>query len=148
MHRLGPFWRLLMASLLFSAGCTPRSDLAEVRSIFVREPQGAFSDEMRFCGEAAHDAAVRRLRSLGYRAATDEADADAILEGRWEVSAPAAEASRQRVTLRLRLCSRGGEDIITTPVIEAAPVAFLSKERVGELVGERLAAFGPAPLRR
>ena len=137
-----------MALMLFSAGCVPRSDLGEIRSIFVREPEGAVSAELRFCGEAAHDAAVRRLRSLGYLATTEEADADAILEGSWEVSATAAEPSRPRVTLRLRLRSRGGAEIITTPVIEAAPVAFLSKEQVAERVGEKLAAVGPAPLRR
>ena len=137
-----------MALTLFVAGCVPRSDLAEVRSIFVREPQGAVSETMRLCGEAAHDSAVRRLRSLGYRAATEEGEADAVLEGSWEVAAGADEPSRQRVTLRLRLRTRGGEELLVTPVIAAVPVAFLSKDRIGELVGERLTAVGPAPLRR
>jgi hypothetical protein len=97
---------------------------------------------MRLCGEVAHDAAVRRLEALGYRAAKDEDEADAILEGIWGLSPAAADASRQQVTLRLVLRQKSGRTLFATDVIKNVPLGFLSKDRIGEQVGERLSDLG------
>ena len=145
MHRLGPSWfRLLLAMSLLSTGCSTVPAPATsggVRSIFVQEPIGAVTAEMRLCGEVAHDAAVRHLEALGYRAAKDEAEADAFLEGAWELSPAASDASRQRVTLRLVLREQSGRILFTVDVIKSVPIGFLSKDRIGELVGKELSAL-------
>jgi hypothetical protein len=144
MHRSGPSWFLLLVAIsLFHAGCgtAPAPEASFVRSIFVQEPIGAVTAEMRLCGEVAHDAAVRRLEALGYRAAKDEAEADAILEGTWGLSPATADASRQQVTLRLVLREQSGRTLFAVEVIKGVPLGFLSKDRVGEQVGEELSAL-------
>jgi hypothetical protein len=122
-------------------GATP----AEVRSIYVREPVGATSDEQRRCGEVAHDAAVRRLEAMGYRAASEEALADAILEGRWEIAADGRPSPRQVISLSLLLRSREGGVLFTTVVVPGTPVNFLSPDRVREDVGAKLTVLGRPP---
>lgn len=130
------------------AGCVPLSDqsvsLNEVRSIYVREATGATSDELRRCGEVAHDAAVRRLEALGYRAAPEEASADAILEGHWEIAADGRASPRQVVGLGLVLRAREGRVLFTTVVVPGTPINFLSQDRVREDVGAKLTALGRA----
>lgn len=153
MHRTGPSWRrLLPALMLLLAGCVPLSDHGvaptEVRSIYVRDPAGATSDELRRCGEVAHDTAVRRLEALGYRAAPEEASADAILEGRWEIAADGRASPRQVVGLGLVLRAREGRVLFTTVVVPGTPINFLSQDRVREDVGEKLTALGRAPYAR
>lgn len=137
---------------LLLAGCVPLSDQgaapAEVRRIFVREPAGATSAELRRCGEVAHDAAVRRLEAMGYHAALEEASADAILEGRWETAGYGAASTRQVVGLGLVLRAREGRVLFTTQVVPGTPVNFLSQDRVREDIGAKLTALGRAPYAR
>ncbi len=141
-----------MALMVSLAGCAkiPLKDKhpQEIRRIFVREPAGSLTDELKLCGEAAHDSAVRRLRSLGYQDATEEAGADATLGGGWisETNLPAD--SRPRVTLRLVLKSRTGEVLFTTHVAQGTLLSFLSKDRVAEETGRKLSELGKAPLVR
>ena len=78
---------------------------------------------------------------MGYRAAKDQAEADAILEGTWELSPAASDASRERVTLRLVLREKSGRILFTVEVIKSVPIGFLSKDRIGELVGKELSAL-------
>ena len=138
--------------MLLLAGCVPMSEQgvppAEVRSIYVREVTGATSDELRRCGEVAHDAAVRRLESMGYRAAPEEAEADATLEGPWEVAADGPASPRQVVGLSLVLRARAGAVLFSTQVIPGTPVNFLSQDRVREDVGSKLTALGRPPYGR
>lgn len=153
MHRTGPSWRrLLPALMLILAGCVPLSDqsvpLNEVRSIYVRDPAGATSDELRRCGEVAHDAAVRRLEALGYRAAPEEASADAILEGHWEAASEGRTSSRQVVGLSLVLRAREGRILFMTQAVPDTPINFLSQDRVREDVVAKLAVLGRAPYAR
>lgn len=153
MHRTGPSWhRLLLALTLLSVGCVPVSDQGGspvlVRSIYVREPAGPTSDELRRCGEVAHDAAVRRLEAMGYRAAAEEAAADATLEGRWEIAADGPASPRQVVGLSLVLRARAGGVLFSTQVVPGTPVNFLSQDRVREDVGSKLTALGRSPYGR
>ncbi len=153
MHRTGQSWPALLTVLMvLLAGCAavpgPGRPSAGVGSIFVREPAGAVTDELRLCGEVAHDAAVRRLRSLGYQAATEPAEADATLEGVWITEPEPAEGARRRVSLRLTLKSRRGDVIYSTPVVAGTLLSFLSKDRVAEEVGRKLSELGTAPFVR
>ena len=153
MHRTGPSWRLLWQALtLLLAGCLSMSDNGvaptEVRSIYVREATGATSDELRRCGEVAHDAAVRRLEAMGYRAAPEEAEADATLEGRWEIMVDQRASPRQVVGLSLVLRARQGDVLFTTRVVPGTPVNFLSTDRVREEVGAKLTRLGRPPYGR
>ncbi len=153
MHRAGrprtAFFIALMASL---AGCvmapvqdkTPR----EIRTIFVREPTGSFSEELKRCGEAAHDSAVRRLRSLGYLDAVEETGADATLEGAWVADSSRPADGRPRVTLRLVLRSRQGEVLFATEVAQGTLLSFLGKDRVAEETATKLSGLAKAPLVR
>lgn len=135
--------------MLFLAGCVSlpnRTDgPAEVRSIYVREPAGAADDGMRRCGEVAHDAAVRRLESMGYRAAAEETEADAVLDGRWEITVGGPLSGRRFVGLNFELRSRAGKVLFTADVIPRTPVNFLSPDRVREELSVRLAELGRAP---
>jgi len=141
-----------MALMVSLAGCAmiPAQDKhpQEIRRIFVREPAGSLTDELKLCGEAAHDSAVRRLRSLGYQDATEEAGADATLEGGWVSETDLPADSRPRVTLRLVLKSRRGEVLFTTQVAQGTLLSFLSKDRVAEETGRQLSELGKAPLVR
>lgn len=153
MHRTVPSWRRLWPTMtLLLAGCAPLSDQgvapAEVRSIFIREPAGATSAELRRCGEVAHDAAVRRLEAMGYHAALEEASADAILEGRWETAAAGWASPRQVVGLGLVLRAREGRVLFSTQVVPGTPINFLSQDRVREDMDAKLAALGRAPYAR
>ncbi len=143
---------ILTALMVLLPGCAvvpgPDRSSAEVGSIFVREPAGAVTDELRLCGEVSHDAAVRRLRSLGYQAATEEAEADATLEGIWITESEPLEGSRRRVTLLLSLKSRRGDVIFATQVAPRTLLSFLSKDRVAEEVDRKLAELGAAPFVR
>ncbi len=141
-----------MALMVSLSGCAmiPAQDKRpqEIRSIFVREPAGSLTDELKLCGEAAHDSAVRRLRSLGYQDATEEAGADATLEGGWVSETDLPADSRPRLTLRLVLKSRTGEVLFTTHVAQGTLLSFLSKDRVAEETGRKLSELGKAPLVR
>lgn len=125
-------------------GATP----AVVRSIYVREPVGATSDELRRCGEVAHDAAVRRLEAMGYRAAPEEAEADAILEGRWEIAQDGPASPRQLISLSLVLRARDGGALFSAQAVPGTPFHFLSQDRVREDVGTKLTALGRPPYGR
>jgi hypothetical protein len=137
---------------LLWAGCVPLSDQVvaptEVRSIYVREAAGATSDELRRCGEVAHDAAVRRLEAMGYRAAPEEKEADATLEGRWEIAADGPASARQVVGLSLVLRARAGGVLFSTQVVPGTPLNFLSQDRVREDVGSKLTPLGRPPYGR
>jgi len=141
-----------MALMVSLAGCAkiPAQDKhqPEIRRIFVREPAGSLTDELKPCGEAAHDSAVRRLRSLGYQDATEEEGADATLEGSWVSETGRPADGRPRVTLRLVLKSRRGEVLFTTQVAQGTLLSFLSKDRVAEETGRKLSELGKAPLVR
>ncbi len=141
-----------MALMVSLAGCAmiPAQDKRpqEIRSIFVREPAGSLTDELKLCGEAAHDSAVRRLRSLGYQDAKEEAGADATLEGGWVSETDLPADSRPRVTLRLVLKSSTGEVLFVTQVAQGTLLSFLSKDRVAEETGRQLSELGKAPLVR
>jgi hypothetical protein len=103
---------------------------------------------LKLCGEAAHDSAVRRLRSLGYQDATEEAVADATLEGRWVSETDPPADVRPRVTLRLVLKSRQGDVLFTAQVAPGTLLSFLSKDRVAEETGRKIIELGRAPLVR
>lgn len=120
----------------------------EIRRIFVHEPAGSFSGELKLCGEAAHDSAVRRLRSLGYQDVADEEGADATLEGVWISESEGSADGRRRVTLRLALKSRRGDVLFTAQVAQGTLLSFLSKDRVAEETGRKLSGLGKAPLFR
>lgn len=141
-----------MALMVSLAGCAkiPAQDKQpqEIRRIFVREPAGSLTDELKLCGEAAHDSAVRRLRSLGYQDAAEEAGADATLEGGWVSETNLPADSRPRVTLRLVLKSRTGEVLFATQVAQGTLLSFLSKDRVAEETGRKITELGKAPLVR
>ncbi len=153
MHRTAEPWPAILTVLMvLLAGCAvgpgPDRSSAEFVNIFVREPAGAVTDELRLCGEASHDAAVRRLRSLGYRAATEPAEADATLEGVWIVDTGPLAGARRRVTLRLTLRSRREDVIFATQVVPGTLLSFLSKDRVAEEVDRKLSELGVAPFVR
>lgn len=141
-----------MALMVSLAGCTttPWQDKhrQEIRRIFVHEPAGSFTDEMRRCGEAVHDSAVRGLRKLGYQDAVEEAGADATLEGAWVPETELSKDGRARVTLRIMLRARGGKVLFTTQVAQGTLLSFLSKDRVAEETGRMIAELGKAPLVR
>lgn len=141
-----------MALTAFLSGCSmiPAQDRhpQEIRRIFVREPAGSLTEELKLCGEAAHDSAVRRLRSLGYEDATEEAGADATLEGGWVSETNLPADSRPRLTLRLVLKSRTGEVLYTTHVAQGTLLSFLSKDRVAEETGRKITELGKAPFVR
>ena len=141
-----------MALMVSLSGCAmiPAQDKhpQEVMRIFVREPAGSLTEELKLCGEAAHDSAVRRLRSLGYQDAKEEAGADATLEGGWVSETDLPADSRPRVTLRLVLKSRTGEVLFVTQVAQGTLLSFLSKDRVAEETGRKLSELGKAPLVR
>ena len=138
--------------MVLCAGCSTMTPDArtppEVRSVFVQEPEGADSDELRRYGEVAHDLAVRRLEALGYVAARDPADADATLEGRWVRLPAGGAAASRRLTLRLALRSRTGRLLFEAQVIPETPVHFVSADRIRDALSSRLAELGPAPCRR
>jgi hypothetical protein len=153
MHRTGQSWNaLFMALMVLLVGCTTVPDQDKppqlIRRIFVREPSGSFSEDLKLCGEAAHDSAVRHLRSLGYQDATEEAGSDATLEGAWVSETALPADSRPRVTLRLVLKSRQGEVLFTTRVAQETLLSFLSKDRVAEETARKLSELGKAPLVR
>jgi hypothetical protein len=153
MHRAGQYWTALFIALMVSlVGCTtvPNHDKPPrlIRRIFVREPSGSLTEEMKHCGEAAHDSAVRRLRLLGYQDAAEEAGAEATLEGGWVSEGNLPADSRPRVTLRLVLKSRRGDVLFTTQVAQGTMLSFLSKDRVAEETGRKLSELGKAPLVR
>jgi len=153
MHRTGQSRPAILTVLMvWLAGCAvfpaPDRPSAEFGSIFVHEPAGAVTDELRLSGEVSHDAAVRRLRSLGYRAAAEPAEADATLEGVWIMDAEPLEGARRRVTLRLTLKSRRGDVLFTTQVLPGTLLSFLSKDRVAEEVDRKLSELGAAPFVR
>ena len=141
-----------MALMVSLSGCAmiPAQDKhpQEVRRIFVREPAGSLTDELKLCGEAAHDSAVRRLRSLGYQDATEEAGADATLEAGWVSETDLPADGRPRVTLRLVLKSRTGEVLFATQVAQGTLLSFLSKDRVAEETGRKITELGKAPFVR
>ncbi|MFZ9436016.1 MAG: hypothetical protein ACO29B_01730 [Opitutales bacterium] len=136
----------------FLSGCAmiPAQDRhpQEIRRIFVREPAGSLTDELKLCGEAAHDSAVRRLRSLGYQDATEEAGADATLEAGWVSETDLPADGRPRVTLRLVLKSRTGEVLFATQVAQGTLLSFLGKDRVAEETGRKITELGKAPFVR
>ncbi|MFZ9412602.1 MAG: hypothetical protein ACO28Z_05510 [Opitutales bacterium] len=136
----------------FLSGCSmiPAQDRhpQEIRRIFVREPAGSLTDELKLCGEAAHDSAVRRLRSLGYQDATEEAGADATLEAGWVSETDLPADGRPRVTLRLVLKSRTGEVLFATQVAQGTLLSFLGKDRVAEETGRKITELGKAPFVR
>jgi hypothetical protein len=151
MHRAGPASHpLFLTLLLVLAGCVAdsRMEQAPVKTIFVREPADTFAGQLKTCGEAAHDAAVRRLRALGYVAATDETQADAFLDGAWELTPGAPDDLRRRVTLRLVIRSRQGTELFSCSVAEGTMLSFLSRDRIGDEVGDKLSALGEAPFAR
>jgi len=141
-----------MALTAFLSGCSviPAQDKhpQEIRRIFVHEPAGSFTDEMKRCGEAAHDSAVRGLRKLGYQDAVEEAGADATLEGAWVPETELSRDGRARVTLRIMLRARGGKVLFTTQVAQGTLLSFLSKDRVAEETGRKITELGKAPLVR
>lgn len=141
-----------MALMVSLVGCAtiPWQDKhpQEIRTIFVREPAGSFTEELKLCGEAAHDSAVRRLRSLGYQDATEEAVADATLEGGWVSETDPPADVRPRVTFRLVLKSRQGDVLFTAQVAPGTLLSFLSKDRVAEETGRKITELGRAPLVR
>jgi hypothetical protein len=141
-----------MALTAFLSGCSmiPAQDKhpQEIRRIFVREPAGSLTDELKLCGEAAHDSAVRRLRSLGYQDATEEAGADATLEAGWVSETDLPADGRPRVTLRLVLKSRTGEVLFATQVAQGTLLSFLGKDRVAEETGRKITELGKAPFVR
>ncbi|MFZ9460290.1 MAG: hypothetical protein ACO28N_00835 [Opitutales bacterium] len=136
----------------FLSGCSmiPAQDRhpQEIRRIFVREPAGSLTEELKLCGEAAHDSAVRRLRSLGYQDATEEAGADATLEAGWVSETDLPADGRPRVTLRLVLKSRTGEVLFATQVAQGTLLSFLGKDRVAEETGRKITELGKAPFVR
>lgn len=153
MHRTGKPWPALLTGLMvLLVGCAafPSQDGAprHIRRIFVREPERSFTEEMRRCGEASHDAAVRRLRTLGYQDATEEDGADATLEGVWVSEPFLPEDGRARVSLRLTLKARSGEALFTTQVAGGTLLSFLSKDRVADETARQLSGLGKAPLVR
>ncbi len=141
-----------MALMVSLSGCAmiPAQDKhpQEIRRIFVREPAGSLTDELKLCGEAAHDSAVRRLRSLGYQDATEEAGADATLEAGWVSETDLPADGRPRVTLRLVLKSRTGEVLFATQVAQGTLLSFLGKDRVAEETGRKITELGKAPFVR
>ncbi len=141
-----------MALTAFLSGCSviPAQDKhpQEITRIFVREPAGSLTEELKLCGEAAHDSAVRRLRSLGYQDATEEAGADATLEAGWVSETDLPADGRPRVTLRLVLKSRQGDVLFTTHVAPGTLLSFLSKDSVAVETGRKLSELGRAPLVR
>jgi hypothetical protein len=153
MHRTGQSWNALFTALVvLLVGCTTARNQYKppqlIRKIFIREPSGSFSEDLKLCGEAAHDSAVRHLRSLGYQDATEEAGSDATLEVAWVSETALPADSRPRVTLRLVLKSRKGEELFTTRVAQETLLSFLSKDRVAEETGWKLSELGKAPLVR
>ena len=84
---------------------------------------------------------------MGFRAAQEEASADAILEGAWLFAPPGPSASSPRISLRLELRSREGRSCFLTEAIPGTPLGFLSPERVRDEVEARLASL-PEALRR
>jgi hypothetical protein len=156
MHRARQPWTALILALMASlAGCAmipaqSRSPQA-IRSIFVREPEGSLTEELRRCGEAAHDSAVRRLRSLGYQDATEEAGADATLEGVWMTETGLSTDGRPRVTLRLVLRSRRGDVCFTDPGSPRHPAQLPqqgSRGRRDRTEAIRAGPGAPCPLTR
>jgi hypothetical protein len=85
---------------------------------------------------------------MGYRAAPEEAEADATLEGLWEVAADGPASPRQVVGLSLVLRARAGVVLFSTQVVPGTPVNFLSQDRVREDVGSKLTALGRPPYGR
>jgi hypothetical protein len=153
MHRTGQTWKALFMALMVSlVGCTtvPNHDKPPllISRIFVREPSGSFNEDLKLCGEAAHDSAVRHLRSLGYQDAIEEVGADATLEGAWVAETDLPADIRPRVTLRLVLKSRRGDVLFTTRVAQETLLSFLSKDRVAEETGRKISELGKAPLVR
>ena len=135
--------RFLGCLALGLAGCAdPGASPVLVRSVYVEEAIGAPSPALALCGDVIHDTSVRVLRSRGYVAATEPAGADAILSAAWYVRPVSSGSPVGKVSLRLTLADRSGRVLDSFEVISDAQASFLSKERIADLVRERLGILG------
>ena len=144
MHRFRQaILRLLGCLALGLAGCAgPDAPPVLVRSVYVEEAVGAPTPDLALCGDVIHDTSVRVLRSSGYVAATEPAGADAILSAAWYARPAGSGSSVGKVSLRLTLADRNGRVLEAFDVISDAQASFLSKERIADLVRERLGKLG------
>ena len=144
MHRLRPAILSFLGCLLLGlGGCVgPAAPPVLVRSVYVEEAVGAPSPALALCGDVIHDTSVRVLRSRGYVAATEPAGADAILHAAWYARPVSAGSPVVKVSLRLTLANRSGSVLDSFDVISDAQASFLSKERIADLVRERLGMLG------
>jgi len=144
MHRFRQATLCFLGCLALGlAGCAdPGASPVLVRSVYVEEAIGAPSPALALCGDVIHDTSVRVLRSRGYVAATEPAGADAILSAAWYVRPVSSGGLVAKVSLRLTLADRSGRVLDTFEVITDAQASFLSKERIADLVRERLGILG------
>jgi hypothetical protein len=144
MHRFRQATLRLLGSLALGlAGCAgPAAPPVLVRSVYVEEAIGAPTPDLALCGDVIHDTSVRVLRSRGYVAAMEPAGADATLYAAWYARPASAGSPVGKVSLRLTLADRNGRVLDAFDVITDAQANFLSKERVADLVRERLGKLG------
>jgi hypothetical protein len=75
-------------------------------------------------------------------AATEPAGADAILYAAWYARPVSAGMPVGKVSLRLTLVDRNGRVLGSSVVISDMQASFLSKERIADLVRDRLGMLG------
>jgi hypothetical protein len=144
MHRFRQATLSLLGCLLLGlVGCAgPDAPPVLVRSVYVQEAIGAPSPALALCGDVIHDTSVRVLRSRGYVAATEPAEADAILYAVWSAHSVRPGLLVGKVSLRLTLVDRSGRVLDSFDVISDQQASFLSKERIADLVREQLGKLG------
>lgn len=133
------FLGCLLAGLVGCAVDVPKPLL--IRSIYVEGATGAPSADLARSADTIHDTSVRTLRQVGFTAATEPAEADAFLRATWFVRPAVAGKPEGRVTLRLSLVARDGTLVQVDDVVADLPAAFLTDERIADLVRARLATF-------
>jgi hypothetical protein len=144
MHRFRQATLSLLGCLLLGlVGCAgPDAPPVLVRSVYVQEAIGAPSPALALCGDVIHDTSVRVLRSRGHVAATEPAEADAILYAAWYSRPVSSGLPVGKVSLRLTLADRSGRVLDSFDVISDQQASFLSKERIADLVREQLGKLG------
>ena len=92
--------------------------------------------------DAIHDASVRALQTLGYVAAAESGEADAVLRAVWLGEASTGEHPEGRVTLRMSLVVRDGKVMKTLDIISDVPARFLTRERIADRIRAQLGNSG------
>ena len=140
MHRLRQAILSFLGCLLLGlGGCsvgTPQPVL--VRSVYVAEASGAPSADLAQHADVIHDTSVRVLMGRGYVAAMDPAGADAVLYAVWIARPMTVGTLQGRVTLRLTLVARDGAVLYAVDAVADAQSAFLSKDRIADLIRSTL----------